>query len=91
MDNYLYTSANLEEWKMDREDMANGLIVADVDNKSWGFSEVGTIGICPGENGTLERNDVGYDFDAMNQQNYTIDDLPFDDKPEVDLGHEIEI
>lgn len=65
MENYLYVSDSLSEWKEDREILKEGLTYSYVNNLTYPeFSELGEIGVAPRDGGLI-RNDRGYDFSIM--------------------------
>ncbi len=65
MENYLYVSDSVSEWKEDREILKEGLTYSYVNNLTYPeFSELGEIGIAPRDGGLI-RNARGYDFSVM--------------------------
>ncbi len=65
MENYLYVSDSMSEWKEDRELLKEGLAYCHVNNLTYPeFSEIGEIGVAPRDGGLI-RNDKGYDFSVM--------------------------
>ena len=65
MENYLYVSDSLSEWKEDREILKEGFAYSYVNNLTYPeFSELGEIGVAPRDGGLI-RNDRGYDFGVM--------------------------
>ena len=65
MENYLYVSDSVSEWKEDRDILKEGLMYGYVNNLTCPeFSELGEIGIAPRDGGLI-RNDRGYDFSVM--------------------------
>ena len=65
MENYLYVSDSLSEWKEDRDILKEGFAYSYVNNLTYPeFSELGEIGVAPRDGGLI-RNDKGYDFSIM--------------------------
>ena len=65
MENYLYVSDSISEWKEDREILKEGFAYSYVNNLTYPeFSETGEIGVAPRDGGLI-RNDRGYDFGVM--------------------------
>ncbi|MBQ3295513.1 MAG: hypothetical protein IJH00_03410 [Erysipelotrichaceae bacterium] len=65
MENYLYVSDSMSEWKEDREILKEGFAYSYVNNLTYPeFSELGEIGVAPRDGGLI-RNDRGYDFTVM--------------------------
>ena len=68
MENYLYVSDSIEEWAMDRDDLKQGYAYCYVKNISVPeFSELGSAGFKPVDGGLL-RDDCGYDFTPLTEQ-----------------------
>lgn len=69
MENYLYVSDSVSEWKEDREILKEGFAYCYVNNLTYPeFSELGEIGVAPRDGGLI-RNDRGYDFSVMSAHN----------------------
>ena len=68
MENYLYVSDSIEEWAMDRDDLKQGYAYCYVKNITVPeFSELGSVGFKPVDGGLI-RDDYGYDFKVMSEQ-----------------------